>query len=267
MERQRMERLQNDYDAILRALPPLPEPEDLYARIIRACRQFWVSPRSVDNLGLAIRTLRASTDPWQESYASCRVLVETVERIKLELLLVRSQLVALWALPNLLMATHRIEPDVWRMMINRPQMDDDGNPLLVHNQLLKRAILDRLEILGDQAANLREYGNALEIECRQEESQSRDQLRAALESMRSLISDFVARSEAVSSPEQQIDNQGDGAGAIRIDAQYMEQLHDPDEEEQLGDDLVSVNEDAQGTDESSTETSLEESDDDNQEMR
>ncbi|XGW23985.1 hypothetical protein V3C99_005860 [Haemonchus contortus] len=90
-----MERLQNDYDAIFRALPPLPEAEDLYARIIRACRQFWVSSRSVDNFGLAIRTLRASTDPWQERYASCRVLVETVERIKLELLLVRSQLVTL----------------------------------------------------------------------------------------------------------------------------------------------------------------------------
>ncbi|VDO33194.1 unnamed protein product [Haemonchus placei] len=190
MERQCMERLQNDYDAILRALPPLKGPEDLYARIIRARRQYWVSWRSVDNL--AIRTLRASRDPWQERYASCRVLVETVERIELELLLVRSQLVTLWALPNLLIATHRVEPEVWRMLISRPQLDDDRNPLLVHNQLMERAILDRLGILGDQAANLREYGNVLELECHQKDSQSRDQLLAALESMRNLISDFVA---------------------------------------------------------------------------
>nr|CDJ88866.1 hypothetical protein HCOI_01251700 [Haemonchus contortus] len=144
-------------------------------------------------------------------------------------------------------------------------MDDDGNPLLVHNQLLERAIFDRSEILGDQAANLREYGNALELECRQEDSQSRDQLLAAIESIRGLISDFVARSRAVSSPKQQIDDQEEGAGAIRIDAQSMEQLHDSDEEVQIEDDLVSVDEDAQGTDESSTETSLVESDDDNQE--
>ncbi|VDO70692.1 unnamed protein product [Haemonchus placei] len=39
------------------------------------------------------------------------------------------------------------------MLINRPEMDDDGNPLFVKTHLLERAILDRLELLKDQAAN------------------------------------------------------------------------------------------------------------------
>nr|CDJ94940.1 unnamed protein product [Haemonchus contortus] len=69
---------------------------------------------------------------------------------------------------------------------------------------------------------------------------------------------YIARSVAVPSPERPISNQGDEADVIRTDAQSMEHLHDPDGEVPIEYEPVSVNEDAQVGNESSSETSLKE---------
>ncbi|KAK6019005.1 zinc knuckle [Ostertagia ostertagi] len=274
MEDQNTQRLQADYDALLRALPPLPEPEDLYARIIRTCRQFWVSSKSVDNLGLWIRSMRTSQDSRQERYALYRLLVETVNRVRLELYLVRSQLATLWALPSLLIATHKVEPEVWRMMINRQQEDDDGKPLLVNNKQLEQAILDKLGILEDQCANLREYGDTLRQEDLQEDRHFRAQVLAELESLRCLISNFITHSAASESAEHRVDDDTDRMGAmkqqiynqvdesevIRNNEQFMEQLNEFDEEPPMENDLVMIDEEAQMDNESDTEVSNEEQD-------
>ncbi|KAK5966974.1 hypothetical protein GCK32_014429 [Trichostrongylus colubriformis] len=206
MDTREFERLQLEYNALRNALPPLPEPEDLYAKIIRVCRYFWISVKSVENLGLRVRSLRNTIDTWQERYTMCKILIETVARVRLEFLLIRSQLAALWALPSLLVATHKVESEVWRTMIRRQQGDDGGNPLLIDYTTMERAITDKLEVLKEYDTSLREYEEALGHESLQEERLFRAQILLELETLRDSIAERSSRESIVMDTTQREDD-------------------------------------------------------------
>ncbi|VDO33601.1 unnamed protein product, partial [Heligmosomoides polygyrus] len=153
MDNNEFGRPQRNYNLLSNAILPLPSPQDLYASFTPTSSEFVYDLRKPQQL-----------------------LEVTIDKTKLELTLIPVQLNTLCTLPGILFALHVTTPEIWEIMMNRPQFDDEDRPLPIDYSQINAAINDQLELLSQYQDNIRQICNNLLFENQKEEKSFRNRL-------------------------------------------------------------------------------------------
>ncbi|KAL6732919.1 hypothetical protein Aduo_003625 [Ancylostoma duodenale] len=154
-------RLKWDFSRLRATIGNLTPPQLVYDQIICSSESLRTLTLSLSSIGNRISMLRVPLLSWQERSETHQLLTLTAENLRLEFLLVRTELRSLWQIPPLLFATDSIKPFVWHATLNRPHYDDDGQPLTLNSDEIETIISDSLDTLDDHLASLHDIGEDL----------------------------------------------------------------------------------------------------------
>nr|CDJ91662.1 hypothetical protein HCOI_01327900 [Haemonchus contortus] len=151
---------------IRRAIPSLPEPEQLYNSIVARCHEFYECTKRFTQLSKRIRNVHSSTADWKERLHELELLEVTCERMRLEFLFVRCQIRTLTTVPPLLIARGTLSAATWNAWMEKEQLNSDEDLLVMDPNIIEAAVADQLQLLDGHRITLIDLRAALQEENR-----------------------------------------------------------------------------------------------------
>ncbi|PIO74985.1 hypothetical protein TELCIR_02997 [Teladorsagia circumcincta] len=184
--RQELDERTHELRELRRALH-LPDPERLYRNILDLCHEFYSCTTRTTELDNRIRALRRSTDSNENRLHEVTLLELSVEKLRIEIVFIRSQLRTFFTGPALLCAAKIITMDIWRTWMDRPHRNEAGDPLLVRSEDIERVAADQLQQLDCYRQALVEIRAVIMEADRQDTLDFRNHMRAAVAKLQSSL--------------------------------------------------------------------------------
>ncbi|KAK6017163.1 hypothetical protein OSTOST_17350, partial [Ostertagia ostertagi] len=144
-------------ERLQRAIPPLPQPQKLYDKIVSLCFDHHSCTEAVTSLEKKVRRLSLSSKPFKERLLEIDSFVLEVDNLRLQFLYCRSQLRTLYSVPPLLIALDKMSREFWESLMNQPQEVDGDEPLLMDLKLIENVTSDHLETLCTLRSDLNNF--------------------------------------------------------------------------------------------------------------
>ncbi|VDO65896.1 unnamed protein product [Heligmosomoides polygyrus] len=196
-------RLRHEHNTLIKALPKLPEPEELLRKIVQCCRDVMFYSAILDQLHGDIPIVSQSQQRWGELERDAQILECRAENCELRFLNLRQTLRTLYAAVPLLIATSKMSKDAWRSMVDMPQSyyDAEGrkHKLPVAHDIMETIIADQLSAVQDFLAALRNMRTTLLNEERAQRDTMQQKLEQSISSMQQTIAELSGKIDSVSS--------------------------------------------------------------------
>ncbi|VDO95375.1 unnamed protein product [Heligmosomoides polygyrus] len=187
--RQQLRQTRRNLRQLQRAIPPLPEPQQLYDKIVSQCFDHYTCTQAVSSLEETVRRLRLPTKPFRERLHEIELSDLQIDRLRLKFLFCRAQLRTLYAIPPLLIATQQMSSEFWATLMSQPQEISEGKPLLMDLQLIEEIVTDHLQMLGTLHSTLNDLHTELQNEKDREILGFEKEMRAKLDQLHQLTMD------------------------------------------------------------------------------
>ncbi|KAK6028100.1 hypothetical protein OSTOST_05861, partial [Ostertagia ostertagi] len=184
--RQELDEKTHELRELRRALP-LPDPERLYKNILDLCHEFYSCTTRTTELDNRINALRRSADSNENRLHEVALLELSVEKLRIEIVFIRSQLRTFFTGPALLCAAKVITMDVWRTWMDRPHRNEAGDPLLVRPEVIELVASDQLHQLDRNRQTLVELRAAIMEADRQDTLDFQNHMRATVARLQSSL--------------------------------------------------------------------------------
>ncbi|VDO75684.1 unnamed protein product [Haemonchus placei] len=184
----------------LRRALPLPNPERLYHNIMDLCYEFHACTIRTNDLDNRIKSLRHSANNNENRLHDVTLLELSVEKLRIEILFIRSQLRTLFTGPALLCAAKIITMDIWRTWMDRPHRNEEGNPLLVQPEEIETVASDQLQQLDRNRQVLVEIRTSMMETDQQDTREFQNQMRIAMARLQSSLDAALVNLERREAP-------------------------------------------------------------------
>uniref|UniRef100_W6NDX6 CCHC-type domain-containing protein n=1 Tax=Haemonchus contortus TaxID=6289 RepID=W6NDX6_HAECO len=179
----------------LRRALPLPNPEKLYHNIMDLCYEFHTCTTRTSDLDNRIKSLRHSANNNEIRLHDVSLLGLPLEKLRIEILFIRSQLRTLFTGSALLCAAKIITMDIWRTWMDRPHRNEGGNPLLVQPEKVETVASDQLQQLDRNRQVLVEIRASMMETDQQDTREFQNQMRTAMAKLQSSLDAALANLE------------------------------------------------------------------------
>ncbi|KIH61553.1 hypothetical protein ANCDUO_08175 [Ancylostoma duodenale] len=147
---------QEELRQLQRAILPLPEPQQLYEKIVSQCFGNYACTAAVTRFEDRVRRLRFADIDYHERYHALELLDHEVDHLRSQILFCRSQLRTLFSLPPLLIAMKKISKECWKTLIRQTPEVAEDKPLLMDPETIEAVITDHLQTLGELRSMLKD---------------------------------------------------------------------------------------------------------------
>ncbi|KAK6030215.1 zinc knuckle [Ostertagia ostertagi] len=198
------------------AIPPLPEPNVLYEKIVELCTDHYNHTQAVTSIEEKVRRLRSSDKPSQQRITEISSINLEIDYISLQFRFCRSQLLTLFSLPPLLIAMDKMTKQHWETLMSQPQEVSHNKPLIVDMDSLEEITSDQIQVLNSLRSTLNDFRIQAQNDADNEHFAFEKEVRDKLDQIQKLTLGFQDAVMDRLRERPLVANQGAGEGIRRI---------------------------------------------------
>ncbi|RCN46846.1 hypothetical protein ANCCAN_07165 [Ancylostoma caninum] len=219
---------QEELRQLQKAIPPLPEPQQLCEKIASQYFDNYACTTAVTRLEDRVRRLRFADIAYHQRSHALELLDHEVDR--LQFLFCRSQLRTLFSLPPLLIAMKKISKECWKTMMCQTPEVAENEPLLMDPETIEVVITDHLKTLEELRSMLKDI--------RAEVDNEKDKARQSFEREDAVVS--AMQSKPAERREREQVRREDENDIIQENVNFIEGVNDdinePDQDDAQNED-------------------------------
>ncbi|WKY12425.1 hypothetical protein Q1695_003759 [Nippostrongylus brasiliensis] len=184
--------LQQELRELKRAIPPLPEPQQLYDRIVRQRFDYQKCTEMATQLMQRLPQLQRSTCDSDNFFHDVNFLYVQIEHLRLRFLHSKSQLRIFFSLPPLIITMKKMQKPLWDALMDQSQEIDEDNPLLMDFNELENVIIHQLQTLPGVRSALRDL-RAQELKDEEKQKSAfESEMREAVSRIRRTLEEIIS---------------------------------------------------------------------------
>ncbi|KAK6018961.1 hypothetical protein OSTOST_15422 [Ostertagia ostertagi] len=226
--KEQLRRAQSSLEQLQKAIPPLPEPHQLFDKIVSLCFDNFIHTKATTALEEKTRRVRISNKP---------ALIFEVDNLRMKFLFCRYQLRILYSIPPLLIAMQKMTLEFWETITSQPQETSEGNPLLTDMETIENVVSDHLQTLSTLQSTLvevrMEAQNEMDKKTSSFENEVRDKLEGIQKTMEGLQNTASHNSQALAAIA--LRSRGEGIPRIQEEKEIIKNNESDREESDMSD--------------------------------